>query len=627
MRKIKSNKEKERKIFIEYLINEKGITPKNLIEMDKNILEKLKEIFQEFKCSECLNNLSINIERKKEDNILYITMNCKNNHKDTKQLSRFLKENKFTIEKDFTFYDLVPSNTRKRENDPNKIKISRHNLSQTIRMNQEVVFIEDEYYLICFKCKKIFNLKEGLLEQINHNHFLFEYNIFKKYNDEDGKNSKHFFLMKDLDYLENKIKKEEKYYNRLNELLIQNKIRDKYITQLKQIELEIYFFKYIYELYINNKTTRFFTNITSIFNHTIIGFKFDNSNKKIDSKLKKEIENLNNELSSIYSLNTFNNKEKVKLSDYEQHLIKPPNCVFVSTSLEEPYFATGGLGLYVYKIGKNIDKNKGKKHSIDFISEIKNINVCTMIYLDNMKLIAGGCKGLILIKYSKDFRNYDIIFHINKDHYIDTIIKTFENYFLSLENEKYVIKWIINKEENNISKICSLYNDKGICNICELNNKYFAYQTQEFIYIVYHKTLKEHLRIDYKLINFPGNAINKITDEIFGVTSSFRYQIDFFNVETGEKIYEIIDEDDIFKGILRTKREKKNIEIITLNEHLAYQRSYGFCSDYRYNNNKWERMSITSDRWSCNIRHFFEMNDNIILVSTQEELYVLFYPQ
>ena len=133
--------------------------------------------------------------------------------------------------------------------------------------------------------------------------------------------------------------------------------------------------------------------------------------------------------------------------------------------------------------------------------------------------------------------------------------------------------------------------------------------------------------LENDLLNRLRNFNNKITDEIFGVTSSFRYQIDFFNVETGEKIYEIIDEDDIFKGILRTKREKKNIEIITLNEHLAYQRSYGFCSDYRYNNNKWERMSITSDRWSCNIRHFFEMNDNIILVSTQEELYVLFYPQ
>ena len=162
--------------------------------MDKSNLKELKEIFKEFKCTKCLSNLIINIERKKDDNILYITMNCKNNHKEIKQLSRFLKENKFTIQNDFIFYDLVPSDTRKRENDPNKIKISRLNLYQSFRNIQDVVFIEDKYYLICFKCKKIFNLKESLLEQINHNHFLFEYDILSKAMDEDGKNEKHFFL-------------------------------------------------------------------------------------------------------------------------------------------------------------------------------------------------------------------------------------------------------------------------------------------------------------------------------------------------------------------------------------------------------------------------------------------------
>ena len=112
--------EKIKSILIEDLIKEKGIAPKNVIEMDKTILNKLKVIFNEFKCSKCLNNLSINIERKKEDNTLYININCKNNHKDFKELSRFLKENKFTIENDFIFYDLVPSDIRKMENDPKK---------------------------------------------------------------------------------------------------------------------------------------------------------------------------------------------------------------------------------------------------------------------------------------------------------------------------------------------------------------------------------------------------------------------------------------------------------------------------------------------------------------------------
>lgn len=125
--------------------------------------------------------------------------------------------------------------------------------------------------------------------------------------DEDGKNEKHFFLNKDIDYLEKKIKKEEEYYNTLYKLLFQNKIIDKYITHLKQIEIEIYFFKYIFELYKNNKTTRFFTNITNIYNHNILSFKLETSDKKMNYKLEKEIENLNNELLSIYPLNTFDN--------------------------------------------------------------------------------------------------------------------------------------------------------------------------------------------------------------------------------------------------------------------------------------------------------------------------------
>ena len=49
---------------------------------------------------------------KKEDNIFYLTINCKNNHKEIKQLSNFLKDNKFIIDNDFTFYDLIPSDIR-----------------------------------------------------------------------------------------------------------------------------------------------------------------------------------------------------------------------------------------------------------------------------------------------------------------------------------------------------------------------------------------------------------------------------------------------------------------------------------------------------------------------------------
>ena len=75
-------------------------------------------------------------------------------------------------------------------------------------------------------------------------------------------------------------------YSSLNELLIQYKLKDNYISYLKQIEYEIYFFKNYYELYMNNKSIRMFNNIKNIFNHTIIPFKLEKDDIKIN-KLEK----------------------------------------------------------------------------------------------------------------------------------------------------------------------------------------------------------------------------------------------------------------------------------------------------------------------------------------------------
>ncbi len=88
-------------------------------DLDKIIIEKMYLLFKEYRCSKCLKKLIINIERKK-DNILYVTTTCKDNHKETKTILDFLKENKFTLEKVFDFYDLVPLNIRKKEDDAKK---------------------------------------------------------------------------------------------------------------------------------------------------------------------------------------------------------------------------------------------------------------------------------------------------------------------------------------------------------------------------------------------------------------------------------------------------------------------------------------------------------------------------
>ena len=344
-------------VLIQDLTKNLKIAPKTLIDIDTNILEELKGFFNEYRCIKCLKSLTIDIQRKKENNILYLTVNCKNKHKETKQISNFLKENKFIINNDFTFYDLVPSDIRKKENDPDmRILNLREFMTATLYDLEKIVVLKDELYLICFKCKKIFDLKINLLDKISHEHFLFKYYILGNSNDEDDKNSKHFFQFKDINYLEKKIKQEEEYYNSLNELLIQYKLKDNYISYLKQIKYEIYFFKKYYELYMNNKSIRMFNNIKNIFNHTIIPFTLEKDDIKIN-KLEKEVKALNYKLSSIYFLNNFSNKEKIKISDYEQHLINPPDNVYVSTSLDKPYFALEVKDYMYIKLKKKKIKN------------------------------------------------------------------------------------------------------------------------------------------------------------------------------------------------------------------------------------------------------------------------------
>ena len=114
--KITNEKQTDNKVAEKFEKNSK-----KLKDLDKDIIAKMNSLFKEYRCSKCLGKLIINIERKK-DNILYITTTCKNNHKETKTILDFLKENKFTLENDFDFYDLVPLNVRKNEDDEKKIR-------------------------------------------------------------------------------------------------------------------------------------------------------------------------------------------------------------------------------------------------------------------------------------------------------------------------------------------------------------------------------------------------------------------------------------------------------------------------------------------------------------------------
>ena len=55
--------------------------------------------------------------------------------------------------------------------------------------------------------------------------------------------------------------------------------------------------------------------------------------------IKKDIENLNSGLISLYSLNTFNKEEKILISDYEYQEIEIKKNIRIATELDESYFA------------------------------------------------------------------------------------------------------------------------------------------------------------------------------------------------------------------------------------------------------------------------------------------------
>ena len=155
---------------------------------------------------------------------------------------------------------------------------------------------------------------------------------------------------------------------------------------------------------------------------------------------------------------------------------------------------------------------------------------------------------------------------------------------------------------------------------------------QKILYILQIIRLsKEHIKIKYHT-QFFENSINKLTDNIIGALSYNPDNINFFDIETGEHLFTMRAEKDeypiFFHGFLVSKRNKGEIEIITLSEYLAYQRTYGYLADWKLsdNNNKLEKMSITTKRWSDRHHHIYEMKDNTILISGFDEFHVLFYP-
>ena len=273
---IEENENEEEKIIIEDFSKELKIHPKKIKTMkeDSYEFEQIKKLFNEYRCSKCLKKIIIRIERKNEDNNLYIITKCKNEHVETKPILQFIAENKFIFEKDFKFYDFVPNDIRKKEK-PRKVMSLDRRTYTTYYFNQ-YPDREDELFFICFSCKKIFDLKKSQFNKFNHEHILFEYiKIGSDRNNDFYGYSEHRFKIKDFNYLEKKIKEEKEYLNKLNELLNKNQLKEKYISYLKEIEAEINLIDFYYNIYVDKHfyNLRRFKNLSNFFNHTIIPFK------------------------------------------------------------------------------------------------------------------------------------------------------------------------------------------------------------------------------------------------------------------------------------------------------------------------------------------------------------------
>ena len=242
-----------------------------------------------------------------------------------------------------------------------------------------------------------------------------------------------------------------------------------------------------------------------------------------------------------------------------------------------------------------------------------------MIYLGNEKILSGGKKnGISIIQFDKEYKNYNFLLNIDQNKTIKSIIQINNNNFISLGEIGPISKLILYDDKNKIEKVAFLKVWQNIINICDINKKNFAYQTNQFIAIVNINTFKENRRIKYE----SRNSINKYNDKIIGVISDNQHEIVFFDIEKGTKVFEIKHGCNIL-GFLKSKRAKD--DIITILESLSDFSGYGFAQDYSKNKNKWEGLSSTIATWTYNLRHISEMDDFTILISGQDDLYVLIY--
>ena len=226
-----------------------------------------------------------------------------------------------------------------------------------------------------------------------------------------------------------------------------------------------------------------------------------------------------------------------------------------------PYFAAIGRTVYIYKKDVNL---KEKTNVVDLVSKVTEIEslLSYPCFLGNETIMCGHDTTYI-IKFDKEYKTYKII-ERSLHEGIHKVINLNNNEILIFGTES-ISKYSFD-EEKNFNKICCIDYDqdditKKVRNICLMNKNYFAYLTKQCIHIIDVNTFKEEKKIEYT--NKSGDyLIKKYNDKIIALMTDDGYQIYFYNIETGNKEFELVD--DNFKAIdfIKTKREEKEIIVI-----------------------------------------------------------------
>lgn len=283
-------------------------------------------------------------------------------------------------------------------------------------------------------------------------------------------------------------------------------------------------------------------------------------------------------------------------------------------ALNGQYFAVGGdNGLITFKL-----EEKRREKEAYTIRYIKEIPVDTMVFLFEEKLLLGGEKGIFLIKFDNRYYNYQILFNIAPNEKVKTIIKINEKTFINLTSEpnNHINKWTLFNEQK-MEKIIKLRENEKIENICEINNKYFAYQTENYIVIINILNFKQ-----YRKIIIQSNGICKYNNKYIGVLN---FDISLFNIETGEEEFKITGSKFYsFLNIIKFYKSKiENEEIIAIMDFCILQ--------FLKHDNKWLLIGAIPEvpviKTFSSLNYVSEMEDKTILLTSKKDiLYILTTP-